>query len=130
EQTWFDQCTDLVALQLDIDRAREHSFVRGEPGKTRLRDRVRRLRRDRPLRRPHAFGLHTEGPFVRRDGFFELERSVVRIAERLLGKLRGWIGAQGRAVVNEEREDRVVVGRGEDLYLSVALEAVIEVRHT
>ena len=67
---------------------------------------------------------------MRRDGFFELERSVVRIAERLLGKLRGWIGAQGRAVVNEEREDRVVVGRGEDLDLSVALEAVIEVRHT
>ena len=65
---------------------------------------------------------------MRCDGLLQLERRVVRIGERDLGELRRRIGPQRRAVVDDERENRVVVGRGQDLDLAVPLEPVVQVR--
>ena len=128
EKSGLDERADLVAPQLDVHRTREHALVRGEPGEAGLADSVRGLRRHRAFGWPHAAGPHAEGALVRRDRLLELERGVVRICEGDLGELCVGIGPERRSIVDDEREDRVVIGRGQDLDLPIALEAVIEVR--
>ena len=64
EQLRLEEPADLVALELDADRAREHALVRREPIETGLEDRARGLGRDRPLRRPHAARFLAEGALV------------------------------------------------------------------
>ena len=125
----LDQRADLVAPHLDPGGSSEDSFVRGEPLESRLADDVRRLGRHGALGRPYPARFHPECALVRGHRLLELKGRVVGIRERLVRELRVRIRTKGRSVVDDERQDRVVVGRGQDLDLTVALQSVIEVRY-
>src|SRR5206468_7341261 len=73
EELRLEQTTDVVALELDADRARQHALVRREPLEARLEDRARGFRRDRALRRPRTARLLAEGALVRCDRLLDLE---------------------------------------------------------
>src|SRR5688572_4361767 len=71
EMPRLEERADLVAVEVDTDRARQDALVRREPLEARGGDRVGHLRRDRSLRGPHAARARAEGTAVRRDGLLE-----------------------------------------------------------
>ena len=103
-----------VAMQRPLDAALEHALVGGRPAQAGARHLRDRFLRDRSLGGPHARGRPPEHLGVPVDRAADLVRRVLRmaVAPRHVG---AGVRLPVRVAVAEERQDRVVVGRGGEL---------------
>ncbi len=99
-----------VALNRNAQGTGENGLIGGEPAEAVVGQDGQYLWTDCPLRGPHPQRCLTEGSFVGFDGQAYLFGRVFGVTERRVRQGHGRAGAVCRAAVNEQGQDRMIVG--------------------